>query len=365
MSSQIIEHISKAQKLEEHLSEFSQKLQQTQQKNDAILLENKRLQRELKEERERSNSASDTSSRIQIELKNLQDNYERLKYACTITDNQLTEVESMLEVEQKRNKAYQEKLDNLNEALRKREDIITQLRKELSDEQAQKSASESRVQALNTEITECAENLAQTQKKLIAQQQQMMEQTNHLFQTQERIEVLTNETSNLQTINKNNERELTLLKEENARILSELFHSKEHCERLRQELRDALVNSNELQAEIEELQEIMAEKESFYVQRDIKSEATLAQHKKLIDYLQLKVEDLSHKKKLTFAEKLFGSSAHSSAGKKENISPATVETSILYRTLKEELCREKLRCKTLQDQIDKLGKQQSWYYHCY
>ncbi|XP_054085600.1 citron Rho-interacting kinase-like [Zeugodacus cucurbitae] len=353
--SEIIEHISNVQKLEERLSELSQKLQQTQQKNDAILLENTKLQRELNEERERSNTASDASSHIQIELKNLQDNYERLKYACTITDSQLTEVESMLEVEQNRNKTLQEMLDKLNIALRKKEDAMAQLRKELSDEQAQKCASESRVQALNTEIGECAENLAQTQKKLVAQQQQLMDQTNHLFQSQERVEVLTNETSNLQTINENHERELTLLKEENARILSELFHTKEHCERLQQELRDALENSNELHAEIAELQEIMAEKESFYVQRDIKSEATLAQHKKLIDYLQLKVEDLSHKKKLTFAEKLFGSGAHSTAGKKENISPAAVETSILYRTLKEELRREKQRCKTLQDQIDKLN----------
>ncbi|XP_014092193.3 citron Rho-interacting kinase [Bactrocera oleae] len=353
--SEMIEHISNVQKLDERVSELRQKVQQIQQKNDAILLENKKLQRELNEERERSNSASDTSSHIQIELKNLKDNYERLKYACTITDNQLTEVESMLEVEQKRNKSHQEKLDNLNATLREKEDIIAQLKKELSDEQAHKSASESRVQALNTEITECAENLAQTQKKLIVQQQQLMEQTNHLFQTQERVEVLTNETANLQTINGNHERELTLLKEENARILSELFHAKEHCERLQQELRDALVNSNELHAEIEELQEIMAEKESFYVQRDIKSEATLAQHKKLIDYLQLKVEDLSHKKKLTFAEKLFGSGVHSNASKKENISPAAVETSILYRTLKEELRREKQQCKTLQDQIDKLN----------
>ncbi|XP_050337070.1 citron Rho-interacting kinase [Bactrocera neohumeralis] len=353
--SEIIEHISNAQKLEERLSDLNQKLQQIQQKNDSLLLENKKLQRELNEERERSNSASDKSSHIQIELNNLKDNYERLKFACTITDNQLTEVESMLEAEQNRNKSHQEKLDNLNATLRKKEDLIAQLRKELSDEQVQKSASESRVQALNTEITECAENLAQTQKKLIAQQQQMMEQTNHLYQTQERVEVLTNETANLQTLNGNHERELTLLKEENARILSELFHTKEHCERLQQELRDALVNSNELHAEIDELQEIMAEKESFYVQRDIKSEATLAQHKKLIDYLQLKVEDLSHKKKLTFTEKLFGSSAHSNASKKENISPAAVETSILYRTLKEELRREKQRSKTLQDQIDKLN----------
>ncbi|CAD7003810.1 unnamed protein product [Ceratitis capitata] len=352
--SEIFELLSNAQKLEERLAEVRQKLQQTQQKNDAILLENKRLQHELKEERLRSNSAIDASAHGQMELKNLQDNYERLKYACTITDNQLTEVESMLEAEQKRSKQHQEKLENLNKTLRKKEDTLTQLRKELSQEQTQKCASESRVQSLNAEIKECAENLATTQKKLIAQQQQLMEQTNHLYQSQERVEVLTNENLNLQAMNENHERELNLLKEENARILSEMFHAKADCERLQQELKDSLENAKELHLEIEELQEIMAEKESFYVQRDIKSEATLAQHKKLIDYLQVKVEDLSQKKKLTLAEKIFGGSAYSNTGKKENISPAAVETSILYRTLQEELRREKQRCKSLQDQIDKL-----------
>ncbi|XP_053955492.1 citron Rho-interacting kinase [Anastrepha ludens] len=353
--SEILEHLSNTQKLEERVTELRQKLDQAQQKNDVILLENKRLQRELNEERDRSNTASDASSQAQIELQNLQDNYERLKYACTITDNQLTEVESMLESEQKRNKVYQEKLDNVNVTLRKKEDTIAQLRKELSDEQNQKSASESRVRALSAEIKEISGNLVETQKKLISHQQQLTEQTNHLFQSQERVEVLANEAFNLQAINENHERELALLKEENARILSELFHAKENGERLQQELRNSLENVNELQAEIEELQEIMAEKEAFYVQRDIKSEATLSQHKKLIDYLQLKVEDLSQKKKLTLTEKIFGNSTHSNAGKKENISPAAVEASILYRTLQEELRREKQRCKTLQEQIDKMN----------
>ncbi|XP_036344195.1 citron Rho-interacting kinase [Rhagoletis pomonella] len=353
--SEIIEHISNVQKLEERLTELRQKHQSIQQKIDALSLENKRLQRELNEERDRSNAACDVSTQVKIELKNLQDNYERLKYACTITDNQLTEVESMLESEQKRNTTYQEKLDNLNVTLRSKDDTIAQLRKELSEEQAKKRASESRVNALSAKMKETDENLAETQKKLIAQQQQLMEQTNNLFQSQERVEVLTNEASSLQAINENLERELTLLKEENARILSELFHAKEDYERLQQELRHSLANANELHTEIEELQEIMAEKESFYVQRDIKSEATLAQHKKLIDYLQLKVEDLSQKKKLTLAEKIFGSGAHSNTGRKENISPAAVEASILYRTLQEELRREKQRCKTLQEQIDKMN----------
>lgn len=353
MSAQIIEHIASVHKLEERLSELRQKLQQAQQKCDTLGLENKRLIRELNEEREKSATATDSVSELHIQMKNLQDNYERLKYACTITDNQLTEIESMLEVEQKRNVTQQEKIDQLYGSARQKDDTITKLRQELHEEQSQKKAAERRISNLGTELEDLKMNMQEIQKKLIEKQQQHMEQTNNLFETQERVEVLTTDFNNLQTLNKNLEREISLLKEENARILSDLFHAKEEVHNLQVELKEALTNATELHSEIDELQAVLAEKENFYLQRDIKSEATLAQHKKLIDYLQLKVEDLSQKKKRTLADKLFGT--NTTCAKKENVSPNAVEQSILYRALQEELRREKQRCKSLQEQIDRLN----------
>lgn len=67
--------------------------------------------------------------------------------------------------------------------------------------------------------------------------------------------------------------------------------------------------------------------------------------------LQLKVEDLSAKKKKTLADKIFGSSSNT----KENIQPSDVESSILYRALKEELRREQKLSKSLQEQLDQLN----------
>ena len=72
-----------------------------------------------KEEKQRYCSAGEAVCSLQIQLKNLHSNYDRLKYACAVTDNQLTEVEAMLEPEQKRNKTHQEKIDNLDENMRK------------------------------------------------------------------------------------------------------------------------------------------------------------------------------------------------------------------------------------------------------
>lgn len=344
--------------MEERLSDVRQKLLQCQQKCDKLDFENKSLIKEINEEKDRQTNISDQCSGLQIQLKTLQDNYERLKYACTVTDTQLTEVESMLEKEQKCNKLQKEKIDQLYAAARKKDELEAQLKKQLSEEQLQKQAAESRIAALTTELQECRTNLEDLQRKFSNQQEYVMEQTTSLFITQEKVEVLQNEQQNTQAINENLQRELTLLKEENARILSDLFIAKEESQQLQQNLKDVYGQNGDLQNEIQDLKRVLEEKENFYLQRDIKSEATLAQHKKLIDYLQLKVEDLSQKKKKTLADKIFGTNNSSSVNKKENMSSSNIENSILYRTLQEELKREKLKSKTLQEQLDKLQEKE-------
>ncbi|KAI8120196.1 Citron Rho-interacting kinase [Lucilia cuprina] len=357
--SEIIEHISNCKKMEEKLSEVRQKLQQCQQKCDKLDVENKTLIKDINEEKDRHSNTIDQCSALQIQLKNLQDNYERLKYACTVTDTQLTEVETMLEKEQKCNKSQQEKLDQLYAAARKKDELQAQLKKQLAEEQLQRQANETKISDLTSELQECRSSLEELQRKFSNQQQYAMEQTTNLFITQEKVEVLQNENQNIQAVNDNHQRELLLLKEENARILSELFIAKEECQQLQQNLKDVYGQNNELQSEVQDLKRQQEEKENFYLQRDIKSEATLAQHKKLIDYLQLKVEDLTQKKKKTLADKLFGTNNSSNSSKKENMGPSSIESSILYRTLHEELKREKLKSKSLQEQLDKLQEKQN------
>ncbi|XP_070070663.1 citron Rho-interacting kinase isoform X1 [Drosophila takahashii] len=349
--SEIIEHLANVHKLEQQEGELRQKLKQVQTRFDGLTLEHKNTMRELQEEREKSRKANDSSLALQKELKQLSENFQRLKYACSITDSQLTEVETMLKSEQDRNKSQKSQLDTLHEKLRERNDQLTELRKELSTIESEKRLAEQRAQVLTSEIEELRLNLKEQQKKLVAQQDQLVEQTNVLFATQERADLLDGQNANYEAQTADSEREMVSLKEENARILSELFHKKEEVANLQAEIRDLESAQAELHAEIDSIQDTLAEKEQFYVQRDIKSNATLAQHKKLIDYLQLKVEDLSSKKKKTLADKIFGSS-HTN---KENISSNDVESSILYRALKEELKREKKLNSMLKDQLAQLN----------
>ncbi|XP_013112047.1 citron rho-interacting kinase [Stomoxys calcitrans] len=355
--SEIIDHISHSKQLEERLLEAKQKLQQCQQKCDKLYLENARLIKDINEEKEHYSVAQDLLSAKQIELKSLRENYERLKYACTVTDNQLSEVEVMLEKEQKCNKGLQEKLEKLHSQFREKEEKEFDIKKKLKSEQILKQSAESKISALSKEIEEQRTYVEEMQTKISNQQQHLMEQTAALFTAQEKVEVLQNENQSVQTLNDNLGSELLLLKEENARILSDLFHAKEEGQSLQERLNEELDLKSELQGENQDLKKILEEKENFYLQRDIKSEATLAQHKKLIDYLQLKVEDLTQKKKKTLADKIFGHHSSAVTNKKENLNPYNIENSILYRTLQEELKRERLRCKVLQEQLDKCQEQ--------
>ncbi|XP_017071055.1 citron Rho-interacting kinase isoform X1 [Drosophila eugracilis] len=349
--SEIIEHLANVHKLEQQESELRQKLKQVQSRFDGLTLEHKNTMRELQDEREKCRKANDSSLALQKDLKQLTENFQRLKYACSITDGQLTEVETMLKSEQDRNKSQKSQLETLHGKLRERNDQLTELRKELSAIESEKRLAEQRAQVLASEIEEIRLNLKDQQKKLVAQQDQLMEQTNVLFATQERADLLDGQNANYEAQTADSNREMLSLKEENARILSELFHKKEEVGNLQAEIRDLESVQADLHAEIDSLQDTLAEKEQFYVQRDIKSNATLAQHKKLIDYLQLKVEDLSSKKKKTLADKIFGTS-HTN---KENMSPNDVESSILYRALKEELKREQKLNTMLKEQLAQLN----------
>ncbi|XP_017135375.1 citron Rho-interacting kinase isoform X2 [Drosophila miranda] len=349
--SEIIEHLANVHKLEQQETGLRQKLQQMQLRFDGVMLEQKSMQRQLQEERENSTAATESSHSLQRELKAMTENFQRLKHACSVTDNQLTEVETMLKTEQDRNKSQQTQLDACHVQLRERNDQLTKLRQELPGIEAGKRLAEQRAQVLSSELKELKQNLMEQHKKMVAQQGQLVEQTNVLFATQERVDVLDGQNSNYLAQSADCERELLNLKEENARILSELFHKKEEVRNLQAEIAELQTAQAELHTEIDELNDTMAEKKQFYRDRDIKTQVTLEQQKKLIDYLQLKVEDLSTKKKKTLADKLFGTSH----GNKENISSNDVESSILYRTLREELRREQKNSAMLKEQLEKLN----------
>ncbi|XP_035916806.1 citron rho-interacting kinase [Anopheles stephensi] len=356
---ELIECLAKVQIMEEKLKESQQKQQQLNDRAKLLTVENGRLAKELREAQDELADATESSESVEQRLAAVTKNFNMLKGACSITETQLTEMELLLEKESKRNKECGEQMEALRKRIADKDREIERVRQELQDERAGKTLSESRTNHLLAEYEELRKKFEELQRQMVEQQQELIEKTSHLFEVQERIELLNHDAENLQKVVANYEQEHYILKEENARILTDLFLAKEHITKQTNEMREQADAIEQLTAELEHVKRVLQEQKTFYSERDIKSEATLAQHKKLIDYLQAKVEECNaHKKKKTLAGLIFGTASSSSCERKENIVPngagasnVPVESTTSYRKLQDELQKERARTNQLKEQL--------------
>ncbi|XP_055535356.1 citron Rho-interacting kinase [Wyeomyia smithii] len=347
----LIATTAKLQSLEEKLDEAKQKVNQANDNFRMITSENSKLLRELNECQEDLAGAEEAKKELEQKLASVTKNFNLLKGACSITETQLTELEIMLTKEQKRNKESQEKIDGLWKEMNIKDSEITKLRQELHQEKSTKTLHESKTTQLQSEYDKLREKFEELQSQMLDQQKELIEKTTSLFEVQERIEMLNLDTANLQKVVSNYEHEHLLLKEENSKILTDLFMAKEHITKQNNEIKDYKNQLNQLSNELDHVKTVLAEQKTFYSERNIKSEATLDQYKKLIDFLQARVDENAHKKKKSFADIIFGTSGHD---KKENIPPSTpimVENTTSYKKLQEELQKERHRTNQLKEQL--------------
>uniref|UniRef100_T1GHN6 Phorbol-ester/DAG-type domain-containing protein n=1 Tax=Megaselia scalaris TaxID=36166 RepID=T1GHN6_MEGSC len=240
----VIDKMSTVHKLEENIADLSQKLLQAQRKTETVNMENKRLQKQIKDELSKASFSSDKAEELQTQLKSLSINYDRLKYACEITDSQLTEIEEMLENEQKQHKEKSDKLNKIYKILREKDDIILNLKNESMKLAEEKNVAEMKANNVQLEVDDVRQALEETQKKIINQQQQLIEQSNSLYEVQEKLELFANDSNSMQIMNENLFKEINILKEENTRILTDLYLSKEECLKTSTELKDAIQRIN-------------------------------------------------------------------------------------------------------------------------
>ncbi|XP_053662661.1 citron rho-interacting kinase [Anopheles marshallii] len=357
---ELIECLAKIQVMEEKMKESQQKQQQLNDRAKLLTVENGRLAKELREAQDELADVTESSENLEQRLAAVTKNFNMLKGACSITETQLTEMEMLLEKESKRNKECGEQMEALRKRLADKESEIDRIRQEAQEERSDKTLSESRTNHLLAEYEELRKKFEELQRQMVEQQQELIEKTSHLFEVQERIELLNHDAENLQKVVANYEQEHYILKEENARILTDLFLAKELITKQSNEMREQRDVIEQLTAELEHVKRVLQEQKTFYTERDIKSEATLAQHKKLIDYLQAKVEECNaHKKKKTLAGLIFGTSS-SACERKENIVPnaggavgnnVPVESTTSYRKLQDELLKERTRTNQLKEQL--------------
>ncbi|XP_058059475.1 citron Rho-interacting kinase [Anopheles bellator] len=352
---ELIECVAKIQSLEEKLKEGQQKQQTLTERTRLLTTENGRLGRELHEAQDDLNDAQEANEQLEQKLASVTKNFNMLKGACNITETQLTELEALLENESRRVRECGEQMEGLRKRIADRDAELDRVRQELQEERSCKTLSESRMNHLHGEYEELRRKFEQLQHSMVAQQQELIDKTSNLFEVQERIELLNHDAGNLQKVVSNYEQEHFILKEENSRILTDLFLAKEHITQQCNELSEQQNALRQVTGELDQLQQVLQEQKAIYTERDIQRDGKIAQLEKLVEYLQGMVREFNEKKKKkTLAGIIFGTSS-SSTERKENMVPnvatGTIESSAAFRKLQDELQKERGRTNQLKEQL--------------
>lgn len=353
---EIIEGSSRIKNLEEKLREANSKVRLLELKVSSLTDEKQILERRLTEERNLHATAQDTVNEIEAELKAKMKNYDMLVEAAATTEHQLNVVEEMWNNEVKHNKENIEKIDDLWSKVRKRDEEISKMKRELVQEKTLKMSAENKGCQLQNESDELKEEMQEMQKRMLELQQQLTKKQEILYEAQENIEVTSSDLQHLQRLKVNYEKDIQILKEESTRVLTDMYRSKEEVKRITKELKDSKLETDELEQEKDHLNGLLSELRTHSKERDIRTEATVAQQKKLIEYLTIRVEELQNKKKRTIADVLFGANTHShppqtpKSARKENVAPNT-QSSTKIKRIEDDLKRERERNHRLKENL--------------
>lgn len=310
---------TKLDKMKIDLDEAMVKLHLTEKQKATVCAENKEIEVKLKMESSRIHELIAKKQEAESRLSTMKKDSEKLKQVCAIMETQLDELETMYNKEMQQNKTNSDKLTKLRETLSERDARIRKLELLLDDEKSEILSIESRTCDLDAQLEQTRKQLADCQHKCNETHKQLFDKIEALMKAEEQIEVQCEEIKTLQHIRQSKEHELVVLKEENSKILTEMYNGKDVCSRLKSELEnlkeDYAEDKQVLEREIDQLNETISEMKKQQIQIEVKFKETQSQYKKLVDHMQANKE----KKKKTFVEVLFG---HNSQSNRENVAPS-------------------------------------------
>lgn len=358
---EIIEGTAKIKSLEEKLRDSNSKLKILDRQVSTLTDEKEVLERMLAESQSNSNQSEEFVSELQEELKTKTLNYETLIEAAKQLEMQINVIEELLNTEVKHNKENTEKIDQQIQKIRSKEEEISKLKRELMQEKSLKMSAEHKSCQLQNEFDELKEEMQKIEKKMHEIQSKSIESQQNLYKAQENVEIISNDVVGLQKINSAYETEIRILKEDSSRYLTDCYRAKEDIKRLTKELKECRIEVEDLEHEKDHLNSLLSELKTHSKERDIRTEATVSQQKKLIEYLTVRVEELQSRKKRTIADVLFGSHATPShppppppqtpkSNRKENIPPNSQDINKLKK-VETELKRERERSQRYKENL--------------
>ncbi|KAK9874244.1 hypothetical protein WA026_002599 [Henosepilachna vigintioctopunctata] len=266
-----------------------------------------------------------------------------LREACVLLEDQVITFEKLNETYKEKENNLNSKIQKLISELRTAKDEVQQAEQLVNEEKSAKFEVETRVQIMNEDIKSLKIEIEDYKKQLTENQQLC----NHLS---EQLDASKKKIADIKISKKSSEKQIEDLVVENSQLRREASEYRtrlDMCTDINYELNlhvnELKENNNILKNKVRDLNSILEGKNSYYKEREIKSEATIKQQIKLIDYLQTKIDESQTKKK-NFT--LFGQS------KKENLPPISLPMN--YKDLELQLRKEKATNKTLQEENHRL-----------
>ncbi|KAL6430432.1 hypothetical protein ACFW04_007807 [Cataglyphis niger] len=340
---QIEELQSSSASLCRELDAARKQMRSNQERVDTLNAENRRLTQIVARHNGEKTELESKVAKLEQDIKGYELNIELLKETCTVLEEQLTDYERLTsDHETRENMLIQDKM-KLQKDLEAAETKIREARIAQNEEKTRRLAAERSVEQLESETSD----IESERNSLITQRDQYKKLAQELSA---QIKELTTKCGEMEYDLSEMGRALEaakaesrVVKEESSEYLTRVHELKEANFGLMTDLQSSMDQCQELRSRIVELENVVEEMRQFYQEREVKAEGTRQQQTKLIDYLQLKLEECSKKKK-TMCDKILGK-------QKENMPPIGTSMPVGYRELENQLAKERAKVKTLTDQL--------------
>ncbi|KAG8039843.1 hypothetical protein G9C98_000572 [Cotesia typhae] len=343
-NSQIEELQSSSAALRRELDATRKQLRTNQDRVDSLNAENKRLTLVISKHNEEKLELEAKLEKLEQEANGYKVNIDLLKETCTVLEEQLTDYERLTsDHETRENTLIQDKM-RLQKELEAVEQKLREAKAVQNEEKTKRLLAERAIERLESESSD----IESERNGLHSQRDHYKKMAQDL---NKQVGVLTARCGELQCDLAELKRSLeaargesVVVKEECSQHLTRLHEMKDINQDLMSDLQSSIDQGQELRFRIVELENVLDEMRQFYQEHELKSEGTRQQQTKLIDYLQLKLEECSKKKK-TVCDKIFKSK------QKENIVPIGTGMPVGYRELENQLTRERAKVKALTEQL--------------
>lgn len=212
-----------------------------------------------------------------------------MREACSLLETQVIEYEKIISNYETKQSELNANTDKLIQDVCQAKQETQEARRLTNEEKSLRIVAETRIKRLQEEIDSLKTEVQSCNEQLSDYKRFTKELSEELNAAEEKITDLEVTLKSYQRQIDDMRTELRVVKQENTAYLTQLGETREANYKLKHKNGELKDERASILQKLSELERILNEKSHFYRERETKSEATIKQQIKLIDYLQSKV----------------------------------------------------------------------------